>query len=973
MVRKLFALVFVVSLVAGIGLAMKPVDRAPGDGMAVFPNVESVSYEGVTRIPSWVHGDLGTLPRGEVATAAVVYMEKVAPVFDLEPGDVLRPVGVQSDDLGMRHIRLLQYHAGLPVDGGDIYVHVDSTGAVQTLNGHLGAGITRPPVPEIEGAEAVAFFVQRLQAQGLDVLTSPSLVYYTRAGEPAFLAWRFKAEWADRAGIYRERIYVDADDGTVLDRQSLIWSALNRRVYTANYGTSLPGSLMFSEGGSSSDATAMAAYNNAGNTYNYYKTKYNRDSYDNSGAMLISTVHYSSSYNNAFWDGSQMVYGDGDGSTFSPFAGAFDVVAHELTHAVTERTANLNYSYESGALNEAMSDIMAASAEAWVDGGVNSNTWKIGEDCYTPSTSGDALRYMNNPTADGQSYDYYPERYTGSQDNGGVHLNSGIANLAYYLLSQGGTHPRNKTTVNVPAVGINKAEQIFYRALANYMTSTTDFEGARNATAQAATDLYGTTETNAVQATWDAVGVPGGGGSGGGTVTDLSNGVAVTNLSGSTGSWAYYKIAVPSGQDSLVIAISGGSGDCDLYVKRGSQPSSSSYDYRPYLNGNNETVTVTSPAAGDWYVGLNAYSSYSGLTLTATYTGGSEPPPDPGDGVIVLDNGVAVTNLSGAKGADAFYKIAVPASQTSLEIKIWGGSGDCDLYVKRGSQPTTSSYDYRPYLSGNNETVTVTNPTSGDWYIMLHGYAAYSGMSLQATYVGNSEPPPDPGDGVTELSNGVPVTNLSGAQGSDTFYKIVVPASQSTLEIKTYSGSGDCDLYVRFGAQPTTSTYDYRPYLSGNNETVTVSNPQAGTWYIMLHGYASFSGMSLQGAYSGGGGGSTSMNESESNNTTSSADVIASSPMNVTGYIGSSSDVDYFKVSLAAGHTLTLDMAVPSGKDYDVKFYNASGSTLATGQNGTGQSEHVTYTASSSMTVYVKVYPYSGSSTTTPYTLDVTF
>ncbi len=862
--RKVMLVLVCLAMVTSLAMAMRPVEgrRLPGRTVAaadlsVFPAVERASIEDATGLPSWVSGDLGRLPRGERATAAMTYMRAVGQAFKIGMSDDFQVTRAFTDQLGETHIRMQQYHQGLPVDGAEVYLHMDADGNVRVINGHLGGGIETPPVPGISGQDAVAFFSQRMEAAEVRLETEPELVYYTRAEEPVSLAWRFEATWSDGESAYKERIYIDASDGTVLDRQGLIWAAKYRKIYTANHGTSLPGTLLFTEGGSSSDSAAMAAYNNLGHTYDFYKNVFGRDSYNGSGAQLIATVHYSSNYNNAYWNGSQMVFGDGDGSTFSNLAGALDVVAHELTHAVTEYTANLTYSYESGALNEATSDIMGCTCEAYTDGGVNSDTWKMGEDIYTPGTPGDALRYIDDPAADGSSPDYYPERYTGSSDNGGVHINMGIGSLAYYLFSQGGTHPRGKTSVQVPALGITKARAIWYRALTTYFTSSTNFEGARNATAQAAQDLYGSSAYDAVHKAWDAVGVPG---------TPASN-----------------------------------------------------------------TVTT-------------------------------------------LSNGQTVSNLSGASGSEVFYKISVPSGQTSLEIKIWGGSGDCDLYVKRGSKPTTSSYDYRPYLSGNNETVTVSNPASGDWYIMLRGYSSYSGLSLRATYTGGGGG--GGGDGVTVLSNGQTKSNLSGAQGSEAFYKISVPSGQSSLEIKIWGGSGDCDLYVKRGSKPTTSSYDYRPYLSGNNETVTVSNPAAGEWYIMLRGYSSYSGLSLKATYSGGGGGgSTSMNESEYNGSTSYADVISSSPMHVTAYIGSSSDVDYFRVTLPAGHTLTVDMDVPSGKDYDIKFYNSSGSRLAYGYNGTGQDEHVTYHngGSSAMYVYIKCYPYSGYSSSTPYTLDVSF
>src|SRR5204863_1323032 len=189
-------------------------------------------------------------------------------------------------------------------------------------------------------------------------------------------------------------------------------------------------------------------------------------------------------------NGSRLGYGDGDGTSFAPLSKALDVDAHELTHAVTERTANLTYSNESGALNEATSDILGNSCEAYTNNGgtPNSNTWKVGEDIYTPGTAGDALRYMNNPTQDGSSKDWYPSRYTGTSDNGGVHSNSGIANLAYYLMVIGGTHPRSMSTVTVTplsatsSTSLDLAQRIWYRALTVYFTASATFSSARTGT-----------------------------------------------------------------------------------------------------------------------------------------------------------------------------------------------------------------------------------------------------------------------------------------------------------------------------------------------------------------------------------------------------------------------------------------------------------------------------------------------------------
>jgi len=312
----------------------------------------------------------------------------------------------------------------------------------------------------------------------------------------------------------------------------------------------------------------------------------------------------------------------------------------------------------------------------------------------------------------------------------------------------------------------------------------------------------------------------------------LGNGVSVTGISGAVGTERFYSIQVPAGQDNLRISISGGTGDCDLYVRRSSVPTVTAYDYRPYNVGNDETVTVASPAAGTWHIMLLGYSAYAGVTLLAEYSSAGT--------ITALVNGVSVINLTGALASEKVYRIEVPSGQAKLEVEISGGTGDADLYVRRGSRPTVLAYDYRPYLVGNDETVTINNPAAGTYYIMLRGYTVYSGLTLVASYGG--------GTGAV-LQNGVAVTSLSGAQGSEKVYRIEVPGGQQSLEITMSGGTGDADLYVKFGASPTVSVYDYRPFLPGNNETVTVNAPTAGTWHIMIRGYSEYSGVTLKATY----------------------------------------------------------------------------------------------------------------------------
>jgi vibriolysin len=418
-----------------------------------------------------------------------------------------------------------------------------------------------------------------------------------------------------------------------------------------------------------------------------------------------------------------MVYGDGDGSQFIALSRALDVDAHELTHAVTERTANLTYSNESGALNEATSDILGNSCEAYtLNGGTpNANTWKVGEDIYTPGTSGDALRYMNNPTADGYSKDYYPERLTGTADNGGVHGNSGIANLTYYLMVMGGTHPRAKTTVNVTplsttsSTSLNMAQKIWYRALTVYFTSSTNFQGARTATAQAATDLYGAAAAATVNQAWDCVAVPGGSGGGGGGVTTMTNGQTLTGLSGATGSWSYFKITVPTGQTQLKVTMSGGTGDADLYVRQGSQPTSTTYTCRPYLTGNAETCTMTNPAAGDWYIGLNAYAAFSGVSLNATYSGST------GTQCTTYSGSLSGTGASQIQPNGTWYQTTVSGTHTGKLVGPASGA-DFDLYLQQWNGSAWVNV-----ASGTGSTATENVTYSGVANYYQWNVVSYSG------------------------------------------------------------------------------------------------------------------------------------------------------------------------------------------------------------------------------------------------------
>lgn len=209
-----------------------------------------------------------------------------------------------------------------------------------------------------------------------------------------------------------------------------------------------------------------------------------------------------------------------------------------------------------------------------------------------------------------------------------------------------------------------------------------------------------------------------------------------------------------------------------------------------------------------------------------------------------LQNNLGIA-ISGATGSATYYYIDVPANAASLGINLAGGSGDADIYVSQGQKPTTTSYQCRPYQNGNNESCNFTAPAAGRWYVMVQGYNNYANAQLTASYNLNG------GGNCTDancLTNGVPVTNLSGATATEALYKIVVPAN-SQLNIATSGGTGDVDLYVKAGTIPTTTSYDCRPYKNGNNESCSITVTQAGTYHVMLRGYANYSGVQLSASY----------------------------------------------------------------------------------------------------------------------------
>jgi len=330
---------------------------------------------------------------------------------------------------------------------------------------------------------------------------------------PPYLLQHLVAAGGDLADHARRTLEHDAVLRARPDRPSgpavAIGAGLRRTIHDADHSTTLPGDVVRDEGGDpTGDEAVNQAYDGLGDTWQLFKDAFGRNSIDGNGLPLVATVHYDRQYDNAFWNGSQMVFGDGDGTIFLGFTRSIDVIGHELTHGVTESTAGLDYRGQSGALNESVSDVFGSLVKQRVLGQTADQAdWLIGADLLAPDVHGVALRSMKAP---GTAYDDprlgkdpQPADMSGyvetTDDNGGVHINSGIPNRAFHLVAT--------------AIGGNAWEapgQIWYDVLTgSRIRRDCDFATFAALTREAAVARFGdgSTQAAAVDEAWRTVGV----------------------------------------------------------------------------------------------------------------------------------------------------------------------------------------------------------------------------------------------------------------------------------------------------------------------------------------------------------------------------------------------------------------------------------------------------------------------------------
>lgn len=468
-----------------------------------------------------------------------------------------RLIRSDKDELGFTHERYQQTLNGADVLGGVIILHIYD-GKMHSLNGEFFK-VANTQVSQVKTeSECLEIALSTTAAESYmwefpdeeriikEILEDEHATWYPK-GQLTYVPRDLKFDNQDFQLCYKfnvhameprsaENIYIAVSDGSVVARENQLhttdvpgqahtkYSGLktittdstapfnyrlreNTRgngVYTFNMkkGTNYGAAVDFTDSNNiwnnvnaDKDEVATDCHWGAETTYDYYKNVHNRNSYNNNNARINSFVHYANNYDNAFWDGIRMTYGDGN--SFKPLT-CLDVCGHEITHAVTSNSANLIYSYESGQLNESFSDIFGNTIERY--GKPSGYSWILGEEI---TYSGTGLRNMMNPKLKGHPRCYKSTNwYFGAGDNGGVHLNSGVQNWWYYLITEGDSGVNDLSNVyKVDSLGIDKAEKIAYRNLTVYLTPTSQYADARFYSIRSAIDLYGNCSKEVISVT----------------------------------------------------------------------------------------------------------------------------------------------------------------------------------------------------------------------------------------------------------------------------------------------------------------------------------------------------------------------------------------------------------------------------------------------------------------------------------------
>ncbi|MBD0734391.1 peptidase M4 [Streptomyces sp. CBMA29] len=703
----------------------------------------------------------------------------------LSAGEKLVVKSVTKDTDGTVHTRYERTYQGLPVLGGDLIVHQDAAGATTGVDKATNASVAVASTTAVKSADsAKTTALARAKADGAAspaAVGAPHKVVWAASGTPV-LAWESVIGGFQEDGTPNQlHVITDASTGNRLYEYQGIETGVGNseysgqvtigttqsgstytmtdggrgghKTYNLNHGTSGTGTLFsqssdtWGDGNPSTATTAGvdAAYG-AQETWDFYKNTFGRSGIRGDGVAAYSRAHYGNSYVNAFWDDSCfcMTYGDGSGNTH-PLT-ALDVAGHEMSHGVTSNTAGLNYSGESGGLNEATSDIFGTGVEFYANNTSDPGDYLIGEKINI-NGNGTPLRYMDQPSKDGGSKDYWSSSLGGLD----VHYSSGPANHFFYLLSEGsgakvigGVSYNSPTSdgLSVPGIGRDNALKLWYKALTERFTSNTNYAAARTQSLQAAADLWGANSAtyNTVANTWAAINV--------GSRVTTPSGVTVTNPGA--------KSTVVNTAASLQIQASTTNGGALTYTATGLPTGLS-------INASSGLISGTPTATGTYSVTVTAKDS-TNATGTATFTwtitssggGGctaaqllTNPGFESGNTGWTASSGV-IDNSTGAPSHGGSYKawldgygtthtdtlsqsVTIPAACTNATFTFY-------LYVSSQETTTTTAYDKLTVAAGSTTLVTYSNLNKGSGYVQRSvNLSAYKGQTVTLKFTGTED------------------------------------------------------------------------------------------------------------------------------------------------------------------------------------------------------------------------------------------
>ncbi|WDV47839.1 M4 family metallopeptidase [Clostridiaceae bacterium M8S5] len=473
---------------------------------------------------------------------AIEFIKRYKGIFNISYSD-FNIRSIIKDDLNMTHYKVIQEIDGIPVYGQELIIHTDSNNNIYALNGSLEpdnniGNIKWSKAIKTSDSDSISSAKRFLNIESIDskLISKPDTQKYLYEFEGKWYVVNLVTLQFNKPYPANYKIFVDLASGTVIDSYNAIADThiictgingnnetvslnadeqngyyylrditRNATIETYSLDNDLyapqPGEIIKNTIGTfNKDHYAVDAHYNLGKVYDYFYETFGRKSFDNRDGKIVSSVHFvyrdnsgKINKNNAMWNGRHILFGDGDGVLAGSHSRSLDIVAHEFTHGVTQYTANLIYRNQSGAVNESISDVFGVLSQ-----GPTEKWWLLGDDVYTPNTPGDSIRNMKNPGSDsvykpqpGHMDDY---EHT-NEDNGGVHINSGIPNRAFYLIAN--------------SIGFEKAGKIYYRALTTYLYPSSKFKNLRNALLQSTSDFYGESgnEYNVVKQAFDTVGI----------------------------------------------------------------------------------------------------------------------------------------------------------------------------------------------------------------------------------------------------------------------------------------------------------------------------------------------------------------------------------------------------------------------------------------------------------------------------------